>query len=212
MTLARHLRNQLQGLGFESALVDVVRLELPMYDSEKEARDGIPDAVEPLKLRMLKAEGYLIVAPEYNGSIPPVLTNLIAWISRSGSDYRQLFSGRFIQLATHSGSGGHDLMQAMRMQFAKLGAVVSPPADHDDTGAAAAFPEQRTDPAAVCRLVPQLRLVRAVPPAESYKDDERRRRTPCYRRRQAHRVVRMQQTDPHGNHPRDQKLYAPHKG
>ncbi len=126
MRLARRLEAQLEALGASCECVDLVRLGIPMYDSIKEERDGIPEAVRELMGRMERAEGYVVVAPEYNGSIPPVLTSAIAWISRSGEDFRALFSGRFVQLASHSGSGGHDLMNAMRAQFTKLGAVVAP--------------------------------------------------------------------------------------
>ena len=66
----------------------------------------------------------VICAPEYNGSIPPVLTSAIAWLSVQGDDFRALFNGRPIAIATHSGGGGHTLMAALRLQLAHLGAHV----------------------------------------------------------------------------------------
>jgi chromate reductase len=66
----------------------------------------------------------VICAPEYNGSIPPVLTSAIAWLSVQGDDFRALFNGRPVAIATHSGGGGHTLMAALRLQLAHLGAHV----------------------------------------------------------------------------------------
>ncbi len=124
--LARILQEQLVEMGQTCALVDLVELDLPLYTSEREERQGIPPAIYELTAQMQKAQGYLFVVPEYNYSIPPVLTNAIAWISRSDSDFRSNFTNRYIQLATHSGSGGSDVMNAMRTQFTRLGAIVMP--------------------------------------------------------------------------------------
>ena len=41
-----------------------------------------------------------------------------------GDDFRSLFNGRPIAIATHSGGGGHTLMAALRLQLAHLGAHV----------------------------------------------------------------------------------------
>jgi NAD(P)H-dependent FMN reductase len=67
---------------------------------------------------------WVICAPEYNGSIPPVLTSAIAWLSVQGDDFRTLFNGRPVVIATHSGGGGQGVMTALRLQLAHLGAHV----------------------------------------------------------------------------------------
>jgi NAD(P)H-dependent FMN reductase len=66
----------------------------------------------------------LICAPEYNASIPPVLSNAIAWLSVHSDDFRALFDSRPIALATYSGSGGTAVLAAMRLQLVYLGANV----------------------------------------------------------------------------------------
>jgi NAD(P)H-dependent FMN reductase len=53
-----------------------------------------------------------------------VLTSAIAWLSVQGDDFRALFNGRPIAIATHSGGGGHTLLIALRLQLAHLGAHV----------------------------------------------------------------------------------------
>jgi NAD(P)H-dependent FMN reductase len=67
---------------------------------------------------------WVICAPEYNGSIPPVLTSAIAWLSVQGDDFRLLFNGRPIAIASHSGGGGVEVLTALRIQLAHLGAHV----------------------------------------------------------------------------------------
>jgi NAD(P)H-dependent FMN reductase len=67
---------------------------------------------------------WVICAPEYNGSIPPCLTNAIAWLSVQSNDFRALFNGRPIVIATFSGGGGMELLLSLRIQLTHLGAEV----------------------------------------------------------------------------------------
>lgn len=126
MKLANIIKHQMEENNKEIAIIDLVDLELPLYDSKKEDRDGIPMEIGELVELMKKANGYIFVAPEYNYCLPPVLVNFVTWVSRCGEDFREVFQMKKIQLATHSGSGGNDLMNAMRIQFARLGAIVMP--------------------------------------------------------------------------------------
>jgi NAD(P)H-dependent FMN reductase len=56
--------------------------DIPLYDGDVEAEQGIPPAVQQLKARIAAADGLLIVTPEYNNSITGVLKNAIDWLSR----------------------------------------------------------------------------------------------------------------------------------
>ena len=124
MVLANKLQAQLKDLGKESVIINLVELNLPLYDSLKEEKNGIPSPISTLMNTMEKSDGYIVVSPEYNWSIPPVLSNTLAWISRADDDFRILFNEKMILLATHSGGDGSILMQAMRAQFVKLGSIV----------------------------------------------------------------------------------------
>ena len=126
MKLANVLQEQLTQLGKKSQIINLVELNIPMYDSIKEEQDGIPKQVDELIIQMNNSESYIFVSPEYNFSIPPVLVNAVAWISRIGDDFRKVFTLKIIQLATHSGGGGNDVMNAIRSQFTRLGSVVMP--------------------------------------------------------------------------------------
>ena len=85
---------------------------------------GTPAALADLEARLRGSPRWVICAPEYNGSIPPVLTSAIAWLSVQGDDFRALFNARPIAIATHSGGGGATALMALRLQLAHLGAHV----------------------------------------------------------------------------------------
>lgn len=126
MKLAKNLQEQLKNENLNSEIINLVELNLPMYDTLKEQNDGIPTKINELSEKMNKAEGFIFISPEYNFSLPPVLVNTIAWLSRIGDDFRALFTLKKIQLATHAGSGGQDALNAMRTQFTRLNAIVLP--------------------------------------------------------------------------------------
>jgi chromate reductase len=87
--------------------------EIPLYDGDVEAAQGIPAAVRRLKDRIAGADGVLIVTPEYNNSMPGVLKNAIDWLSRPASDIGWVFRGRPVALmGATPGPGGTALSQA----------------------------------------------------------------------------------------------------
>ncbi|MEE2904258.1 MAG: NAD(P)H-dependent oxidoreductase [Myxococcota bacterium] len=123
LDLAKQLQQQSRDMGFESEILDLTKVELPVYSPVKEA-EGLPVAVEELHTRFREASGFFFCAPEYNGLIPPVLNNTIAWLSVQGKDFRALFNGKPLGLATHSGGGGQKVLTAMRIQMSHLGCNV----------------------------------------------------------------------------------------
>ena len=109
--------------GQSAAVLDLTAIALPLFTPRAQAA-GIPPALAGLQTRLAAAPRWVICAPEYNGSIPPVLTSAIAWLSVQGDDFRALFNGRPVAIATHSGGGGHILMASLRLQLAHLSAHV----------------------------------------------------------------------------------------
>ena len=126
MKLADTIKTKLDKQNINSKIINLVNLNLPMYDTLKEQNDGIPQIALGLAKEMQDAKAYIFVSPEYNFGVPPVLVNTIAWISRIGDNFRALFTLKKIQLATHSGSNGQDLLNSLRSQFTRLGAIVMP--------------------------------------------------------------------------------------
>jgi len=108
----------------ETELINLVDLNLPLYSTVEEEKSGIPDAAKELANKILALKAFIVVAPEYNGVMPPVLNNAMAWTSRATKDWRDAFNEKIVGLATHSGGGGAKGLQAMRIQFQHLGANI----------------------------------------------------------------------------------------
>ena len=123
LNLAKQLEQQSRELGFESEVLDLTQIALPVYSPVQET-EGLPEALDELQSSFRRASGFFICAPEYNGLIPPVLNNAIAWLSVQGKDFRALFNGKPVGLATHSGGGGQKALTAMRIQMSHLGCNV----------------------------------------------------------------------------------------
>lgn len=108
----------------QTTLINLVDLNLPLYSTVEEERNGIPDIANDLAEKILSLKAFIIIAPEYNGVMPPVLNNAMAWTSRATDNWRDAFNEKVVGLATHSGGGGAKGLQAMRMMFQHLGANV----------------------------------------------------------------------------------------
>jgi NAD(P)H-dependent FMN reductase len=140
LTLAERFASAARARELTAQVLDLTAVDLPLFTPVALAA-GAPAALAPLQKRLMESPRWVICAPEYNGSIPPVLTSAIAWLSVQGNDFRALFNARPVAIATHSGGGGHTLMAALRLQLAHLGAHVvgrqlvsnSTHAAHDDT-------------------------------------------------------------------------------
>jgi chromate reductase, NAD(P)H dehydrogenase (quinone) len=86
---------------------------IPLYDGDVEASSGVPDTVAELKERIVRADGLLLVTPEYNNSIPGVFKNAIDWLSRPASDIPRIFGDLPVALIGASpGRGGTIMSQA----------------------------------------------------------------------------------------------------
>ena len=126
LKLAKALEGIALKLKMKGELICLEDFELPIYTPTAE-KEGIPAQAIELTEVFTRARSLIICAPEYNGSLPPILNNAIAWISRSGNeDWRASFNGKPAVVVTHSGGGGLKVTQAMRSQLEHLGAVVIP--------------------------------------------------------------------------------------
>tara|TARA_Y100001968_G_scaffold70873_1_gene62043 strand:+ start:969 stop:1493 length:525 start_codon:yes stop_codon:yes gene_type:complete len=124
LKLAKRFIDSAKQLGSQSELLDLTSLDLPIYNPRTHKEQGIPSEIQSIYKQMLSIPRWVICAPEYNGSIPPLLTNMIAWLSVQGDDFRLLFNGRPIAMASFSGGGCMELLLSMRIQLTHLGAQV----------------------------------------------------------------------------------------
>ena len=123
LKLAQRFASQARALGQTAEVLDLTTVDLPLFTPRRQ-QQGSPEAVAPLEQQLMASPRWVICAPEYNGSIPPSLTNAIAWLSVQGNDFRALFNGRPVAMATFSGGGGMELLLSLRIQLTHLGAQV----------------------------------------------------------------------------------------
>jgi len=98
--------------------------DTPIYDGDLEA-GGIPAGADAFHQRLLDNDAFVIASPEYNGSMPGGIKNLIDWASR----YRpQPFDGRhgLLLSASPSMAGGNRGLWALRIPLEHLGARIFP--------------------------------------------------------------------------------------
>lgn len=125
LKLAETLTRHAEALGATVEVVNLEDLNFPLF-TPKEQENSIPEAAKNLADKLAEVNGFVLLGPEYNGSIPPVISNAIAWMSVTGDDFRASFSKKFAVVGTHSGGGGLKACQAMRLQLEHLGTVVLP--------------------------------------------------------------------------------------
>lgn len=99
--------------------------DVPGYDGDDEAASGIPAGATEFRRRLLATDAFVLVSPEYNGSMPGVVKNLIDWTSRFRP---QPFDGRHALLMSASPSlaGGNRGLWALRVPLEHLGTRVFP--------------------------------------------------------------------------------------
>jgi len=113
-------------LNYSCELLDLTEPsnDLPIFNPRHNSKDQAPKNLKLINTQMERNSHWVICAPEYNGSIPPILTNAIAWLSVQGNDFRSLFNERPIAIASFSGGGCMELLLSMRIQLTHLGALV----------------------------------------------------------------------------------------
>ena len=113
-------------LNYSCELLDLTESQndLPIFNPRHNSKEKAPDNLHLINAQMESHSHWVICAPEYNGSIPPILTNAIAWLSVQGKDFRSLFNERPIAIASFSGGGCMELLLSMRIQLTHLGALV----------------------------------------------------------------------------------------
>jgi NAD(P)H-dependent FMN reductase len=121
---------------FAQAGVEVTRISLgdfplPIYDGDLHSKSGVPKNAINLKRMIGVHHGVLIVTPEYNSSVPPLVKNTIDWVTRvqDGHETRgQVFRERAFAIAAASAGrlGGTRALAALRLVLSACHAMVVP--------------------------------------------------------------------------------------
>ena len=98
--------------------------DCPSYNRDQQAK-AFPRGAEELRRRVEANDAFVIASPEYNGSMPGVLKNVIDWVSRFQP---QPFNAKQALLLSASPSmvGGNRGLWALRVPFEHLGTRVYP--------------------------------------------------------------------------------------
>ena len=117
--------------GAEVTRLSLADFPLPIYDGDLQTRSGVPKSAVDLKRMIGSHHGVLIVTPEYNASVPPLLKNAIDWVSRVQDAHEargQVFRSRAFAIAGASRGrlGGARAIAALRLILTACQALVIP--------------------------------------------------------------------------------------
>ncbi len=127
---ARVVAQQVAASGVRATLLELADHPLPLYDGDLEAASGLPENALRLKEIFIAHDAFIIVSPEYNSSIPPLLKNTLDWVSRplpEQSGYVP-FSGKPAALCSASPGflGGMRGLRHLREVLTELRMIVLP--------------------------------------------------------------------------------------
>ena len=129
--LAAAAAHELAQAGAEVTRISLSDFPLPIYDGDLQSKSGVPKHAVNLKRMISAHHGVLIVTPEYNSSVPPLLKNTIDWVSRVQDPHEsrgQVFRDRAFAIAAASGGrlGGTRALSALRLILTACHAAVVP--------------------------------------------------------------------------------------
>jgi NAD(P)H-dependent FMN reductase len=129
--LAAAAAHQFAQAGAEVTRISLGDFPLPIYDGDLQTKSGVPKNAVNLKRMIGAHHGVLIVTPEYNSSVPPLVKNTIDWVTRVQDVHEtrgQVFRERAFAIAGASESrlGGTRALAALRLILSVCHATVIP--------------------------------------------------------------------------------------
>ena len=128
--LSRVAADRAKHAGLDVTWIDLRDCPLPLYDGDLEAEQGIPDNARKLRALLDQHQGLIVVSPEYNSFITPLMKNTLDWISRPDGDIDGLASFRnkvaLVMSASPGGFGGMRSLALIRQLLSHLGVTVLP--------------------------------------------------------------------------------------
>ncbi len=117
--------------GADVTIIDLKDFEMPLYDGDLEAEEGLPENAKRLKKLFIEHDGFFIASPEYNSSFSPLLKNTLDWISRIHEENEpslSAYSGKIAAIAATSAGplGGLRGLVPLRMLLGNIGVTVIP--------------------------------------------------------------------------------------
>ena len=84
--LRTHMSEKLREAGVAVTDLDMHDYAMPIFDQDIEDAGDTPEAARRLAELFRTTDIVLIISPEYNGGVTPLVANMIAWVSRQKPD------------------------------------------------------------------------------------------------------------------------------
>ena len=78
----RHMSAKLREAGVEVTDLDMHDYPMPIFDLDIERAGETPEAAKQLAEMFRSHDIVLIISPEYNGGVTPLIVNMVSWVSR----------------------------------------------------------------------------------------------------------------------------------
>jgi NAD(P)H-dependent FMN reductase len=123
--LRTHMSSKLREAGVDVTDLDMHDFEMPIFDQDIEDAGDTPDAAKRLAEMFRTYDIVLIISPEYNGGVTPLVANLIAWVSRQKPNpfKHAIFGIGGLSDGKYATIFG---LSHLRDSLSKLGALVTP--------------------------------------------------------------------------------------
>jgi NAD(P)H-dependent FMN reductase len=124
-TLAKQAMRIIEKKGALADYANMSEFDCPSMNQDLEVNDFYPEGAGEFRKRISATDAFIISSPEYNGSMPGLIKNVIDWTSRFRP---QPFNEKHAMLmsASPSMAGGNRALWALRVPLEHLGTNVYP--------------------------------------------------------------------------------------
>ena len=127
LKLAHNLSNIFKNLSlFNMEIINIEKYKLPLFNPSTLDEDKKNNLNKIIKItdKMVSSDAFVICSPEYNGNVPPVLSNAIAWISVTTDYWKDAFKDKHIFITSSSGGEAIKFKISIKNQLEHLGSIV----------------------------------------------------------------------------------------
>jgi len=113
----------------EVTQISLADYPLPLFNGDLEDEKGVPENATKLARLIVAHHGAFVSTPEYNHSLPPLLTNTLAWISRIKHTGTMPYRHKVYAMGGSSDGrfgGARAIIELRKVLAASLGGIVIP--------------------------------------------------------------------------------------
>lgn len=123
--LAKQAAEVIKKNGGTADFATMEEFDCPSFNQDLEVDNYHPEGAEAFRKRILANDAFIIASPEYNGSMPGIIKNLIDWTSRfRPQPFNQHHA--LLMSASPSMAGGNRGLWSLRIPLEHLGTRVYP--------------------------------------------------------------------------------------